>query len=167
MGVTPEGLAQLLDAHAPALELFAAQWTQEPADVVQEAFVELARQQVTPDHVVAWLYRVVRNRALTEARSARRRRKRESAAAGREPLFRAANDSELEPQEATEALRGLPDASREVVVARIWGNLTFEEIAELTETSVSTAFRRYQEALSLLRTRLNIPCSNDTNHQTT
>ncbi len=78
--VTPERLAQLLDAHAAALELFAAQWTQAPADAVQEAFVELARQPKVPHNIVAWLYRVVRNRAASEARSARRRKRRESAA---------------------------------------------------------------------------------------
>ena len=69
MGVTPERLAELLDAHAAALELFAAQWTQAPADAVQEAFVELARQPELPRNIVAWLYRVVRNRALSEARA--------------------------------------------------------------------------------------------------
>ena len=33
---------------------------------------------------------------------------------------------------ATRALEGLPLAEREVVVARIWGGLSFEEIAGLT-----------------------------------
>lgn len=164
MGVTPERLAELLDEHAAALELFAAQWTRATADVVQESFVELARQPVVPDNIVAWLYRVVRNRASSEARSARRRKQRESVvAAENESWFQTSGQSELDPQEATDAIGGLSDELREVVVARIWGGLTFEQIAEITQSSASTAFRRYEEAISILRTRLRIPCPNNKN----
>jgi RNA polymerase sigma factor (sigma-70 family) len=158
MGVTPERLAQLLEAHGAALELFASQWTQSPPDVVQEAFVELARQSIIPDNIVAWLYRVVRNRAASEARSARRRKRRESTvASGRESWFQASHGG-LDAEEVTEALRSLPDGLREVLVARIWGGLTFEQIGEVNQTSAATAFRRYEEAISLLRSRLRIPC---------
>ena len=159
MGVTPERLAELLEAHAAALELFAGQFSQAPADVVQEAFVELARQPEVPQNPVGWLYRVVRNRAASEARSARRRKRRESAvAASNEAWFQAPEQGDLGADEAAEALRTLPEGLREVLVARIWGGLTFEQIGEITNTSVSTAFRRYEEAISLLRTRLRIPC---------
>jgi len=164
MPVTPERLARLLDAHAAALELFAAQWTRAAADVVQESFVELARQPVVPDNIVAWLYRVVRNRASSEARSARRRKQRESAfAAGNQDWFQPTDEGDLDPQDAAGTIGGLSDELREVVVARIWGGLTFEQIAEITQTSVSTAFRRYEEAISILRTRLRIPCPNNKN----
>jgi RNA polymerase sigma factor (sigma-70 family) len=168
MGATPERLAQLLDAHAAALELFAAQWTQAPADVVQEAFVELARQPVTPQNVVAWLYRVVRNRAASEARSDRRRKRRELAAVvSNDPWFEPVGSGDIDPREAAEALRELSDELREVVVARIWGGLTFEQIAEIIQRSASTAFRRYEEGISFLRNRLGIPCPNDKNSTTT
>jgi RNA polymerase sigma factor (sigma-70 family) len=161
MGVTPERLAELLEAHAAALELFASQWSLAPADVVQEAFVELARQPDEPQSPVGWLYRVVRNRAASEARSARRRKRRESiVAAANDAWFQASARGDLGAEEATEALRGLPEDLREVLVSRIWGELTFEEIGEITNTSASTAFRRYEEALSLLRNRLRVPCQN-------
>jgi RNA polymerase sigma-70 factor (ECF subfamily) len=159
--VTPERLTQLLQAHAAALELFAAQWTQAPADVVQEAFVELARQPAVPRNIVAWLYRVVRNRAASEARSARRRKRWESAAVAESgSWFQPAEGDGLDSQEAADALRELPEELREVLVARIWGGLTFEQIGEITRASTSTAFRRYEEAISFLRTRLGIPCPN-------
>jgi hypothetical protein len=41
--LTPDLLGRLIDAHAAALELFAAQWTDRTADVVQEAFIQLLR----------------------------------------------------------------------------------------------------------------------------
>src|SRR5690348_14180121 len=78
--IDAELLGRLLDEHGTALALYASQWTDTADDCVQEALVELARQRQTPDHVVAWLYRVVKNRALNAARGARRRRERESRA---------------------------------------------------------------------------------------
>jgi RNA polymerase sigma-70 factor (ECF subfamily) len=121
-----------------------------------------------PVNLVAWLYRVVRNRAASEARSARRRKRRESTvAAARENWFKASATSGIDAEEATEALRGLPEGLGEVLIARIWGGLTFEQIGEVTETSVSTAYRRYEEAISILRNRLGIPCPNDNDSTTT
>src|SRR5262245_6877163 len=77
----PERLARLVDEHAAALVLYARQWCAAPEDVVQEAFVKLAAQRRPPDNVAGWLYRVVRNGALSAARAGRRRRRHESAAA--------------------------------------------------------------------------------------
>jgi RNA polymerase sigma factor (sigma-70 family) len=166
--LTAELLAQLIDAHAAALELFAAQWSQSPADVVQEAFVELARQPQRPQNVAAWLYRVVRHRAYDEHRADVRRRRHEAAAAAKnDRWFRAATQGQLDAHDASAALQGLPEKLREVLLARIWGGLTFEQIGEITQTSAATAFRRHQEALALLRTRLGIPCLDQKKTSTT
>ena len=43
---------------------------------------------------------------------------------------------------------------RELVVLRIWGGLSFAQIARLTGSSVSTVFDRYRHALTLVRARL-------------
>ena len=76
--IDAELLGRLLDEHGSALALYASQWTDAADDCVQEALVELARQREAPEHVVAWLYRVVKHRALNAARGARRRREREA-----------------------------------------------------------------------------------------
>src|ERR1043165_3531589 len=78
--IDAEQLGRLLDEHGSALALYAAQWTDAADACVQEALVELAKQRRSPDHVFAWLYRVVKHRALNAARGDRRRRKRESRA---------------------------------------------------------------------------------------
>ncbi len=166
--LTPELLGQLIDAHAAALELFAAQWSPSPADVVQEAFVELARQPRQPDNLTAWLYRVVRHRAYDDRRAEWRRRRRETvAAAESECWFGSNNPCQLDGEDATVALRELPGELREVVVARIWCGLSFEQIGEITGTSAATAFRRHREALELLRIRLGIPCQTAANSEKT
>jgi RNA polymerase sigma-70 factor (ECF subfamily) len=52
---------------------------------------------------------------------------------------------------------------REVVVLRIWGDLTFAEIAEIMQLGVSTVHDRYQSALGQLRSALEQPCPTKTN----
>src|SRR3954468_1200991 len=166
--IDAELLGRLLDEHGPALALYAAQWTNAADDCVQEALVELARQPRQPDHVIAWLYRVVKNRALNEARGTRRRRQREThvttdrfAFAGR---FAASDHEELNA--AVEALTRLEDNERELVVMRIWGRLTYEEIAAAMNVSTATAHCQYERALTKLRNLLESPCSTNKNNTT-
>ena len=153
----PDDFIRLVDRHAAALELFAAQWTAAPADVVQEALLELCRQHPLPGRIVPWLYTVVRNKAISAARSENRRRRHEATAAGlSESWFEPSPDAVFDAAVATEALRDLPESEREVIVAHVWGGLSFEEIAEAFDTSSSTAHRRYQAGLAALRERLGV-----------
>jgi RNA polymerase sigma-70 factor (ECF subfamily) len=157
-----ELLGRLLDEHAAALELYARQWCDVPEDVVQDAFLKLASQRKLPDRPLPWLYRVVRNAAIDAGQAARRRRIHESTAACQtDPWFETAPDDRpgtIDPEEATEALRILPLAQREVIVAHLWGGLSFEQIAELTGSSSSSAHRHYTEGLTVLRERLGVSC---------
>src|SRR4051812_36189860 len=158
-----ERLGHLLDRHSAALELYARQWCETPEDVVQEAFLKLAGQRTLPIHPAAWLFRVVRNGAIAAGRSAIRRRRHEARAAIKEtPWFEPSAPAEergvLDPEMAAAALRALPIEQREVIVAHLWGGLTFERIAEVAGCSSSTAHRRYSEGLSTLRERLGESC---------
>jgi RNA polymerase sigma-70 factor (ECF subfamily) len=153
----PEPLGHLLDTRAAALVLFARQWCATPDDVVQEAFVRLAALPTPPHDPVAWLYRAVRNGALSAARADRRRKRHESAAASGE-WFLPAEQSSLDGATAAAAIESLPPEEREVVVAHLWGGLTFEQIGEISGVSSSTAHRRYQSALESLRAKLRVPC---------
>ena len=58
------------------------------------------------------------------------------------------------------ALQLLPLEQREVLVARLWGGLTFEQIAELNGTSSSSTHRLYHAGLAALRERLRVSCPN-------
>src|SRR4051812_41102971 len=140
--MSPPDIAQLIDAHAAPLVLYARQWCDAPEDVVQEAFLKLVRQHRPPEDVVAWLYRVVRNGALDDAKMARRRQRRESAPRPARWFVEPDVDG-LDAETAVDALRRLPADRREVIVARHWGGLSFEQIAVVVDCSASTAFRRY------------------------
>ena len=156
--IAPEELGRLYREHAPALRLYARQWPEGDEDLVQDAFVKLAQESPPPGQVLPWLYRVVRNGALAAARGQARRRRRQDRTSAPEAWFAAADDH-LDGREATRLLAELPLEQREVVVARIWGGLTFEEVARLAGCSLPTAHRRYQAGLSALRERLEGRCT--------
>jgi RNA polymerase sigma-70 factor (ECF subfamily) len=159
--IEPREIAGLLDQHAARLEFYAAQWTNAPEDCVQEAIVELAGQPVKPENVVAWLFRVVRNRALNQSRSQRRRAEREKNAA--RPDLQQLDPArrlqvEDEQNKTMAVLNKLPTDDRELVVLRIWSGLAWQEIAQLTGTSSSSAQRRYVAALEKMKQRLETKC---------
>ena len=151
--IAPEELGRLYREHAPALRLYVRQWPGGDEDLVQDAFVKLAQQAPAPEQVLPWLHTVVRNGALAAGRGEARRRRRQDRASAWEAWFGAAEDH-IDGREATRLLAELPLEQREVVVARIWGGLTFEEVGQLTGCSLPTAHRRYQAGLAVLRERL-------------
>lgn len=156
--MTARELADLIDRHSPALVLFARQRCDTPEDVVQEAYCALASLRSPPDDPAAWLFRTVRNRSLDVGKADRRRKRREAAVGGSAAWFVEPRVSGLEAAEAVEALHALPDDLREVIVLRLWSDLTLEQIAAAVGCSVSTAHRRYETGLSALRARLGESC---------
>lgn len=127
--------------------------------------MRLIRQPELPEQPKAWLFRVVRNLALNSNRGTGRRRHHEqSRARTSQAWFEPRPDSRIAAGEAIDALGELEPEQRETVVARIWGQLTFDQIAELTGCSISTTHRRYQTALSHLKDRLD-QNPDETSHQ--
>jgi RNA polymerase sigma-70 factor (ECF subfamily) len=161
--MTPRHLGDLIDRHGPALVLYARQWCAAPEDVVQDAFLKLVSLRQAPADPPAWLFRVVRNGALDAAKADRRRQKREASAhAGR--WFVEPDIDGLDAEKAVEALERLPTELRETIVARLWGGLTFEQIADVSGCSASSAFRRYEAGVAALRETLGVPCPTDPTH---
>jgi RNA polymerase sigma factor (sigma-70 family) len=150
-------LARLIETQAASLRLWIRFRCASPEDVVQEAFCRLACQEPPPDEPVAWLYRVCRNLAEKQRRSDERRQNREQSRARPE---RTADDSAdpIELAETLAAVEALDDDLREVLVARIWGQLPLAEVGKLCGVSTATAFRRYEAALRALRAKLESKC---------
>jgi len=144
-------------AYAPLL-LYARQWDEEGAeDAVQVALLKFLREfgtgrRVVPENAVGWLFKVVRNERNHHFRKEKvRREHNQKYAETREAWFVPTPETTIDAQAAAENLRKLPLENREVIVAKIWGDLSFEEIAELLGTSRSTAHRRYVEGLNELK----------------
>lgn len=155
----PQLLGELIDRLSGPLGLYARQWCDSPEDVVQEAFLKLAARPEPPDHPAAWLFRSVRNGAINAGIAGRRRRRREAEAAlAADAWFEPGIHQEVDPDSAQAALSRLPDDQREVIVAHLWGGLSFGQIAELSGVSSSAAHRLYHAGLAALRSRLEVPC---------
>ena len=152
--IGPDDLGRLFDEHAPALVLYARQWCDTPEDVVQEAFVKLAQQRNLPERMIPWLFRVVRNAAINLRRDDQNRRKIEARSSAEGQEWFTSDDDRIDAVHAAQLLAELDLETREVIVARFWGGLKFEEIAQLQGCSVTTAHRRYQSGLALLNERL-------------
>ena len=158
MPLAAEQIAALIERHAVPLAIWIGHREGWADDVVQEAFCRLATAEPPPERMVPWLYRVAWNLAQTERLASRRRRSRERRAAAGE----AVRDDPLEQLIADEVLASLLQLDkplREVVTARIWGGLTFDEIGKLCGTSAATALRRYRDALAQLHRILSDPCT--------
>jgi RNA polymerase sigma factor (sigma-70 family) len=151
--IEPELLARLFDRHAKALALYARQWCESPEDVVQDAFIKLARLRAQPERAVPWLFTVVRNAAMNVGRNDRNRRKLDARCSGGDTWFDS-DDDRIDAQHATRLLAELDLDIREVIIARFWGDLKFEDIAALQGCSLATAHRRYMRGLTLLYERL-------------
>lgn len=160
-----DAVADMFTAHGPALALYARQWVDAAAaeDVVQRVFARLVASLAgggrLPDEPRTWLFRCVRNEAVSAWRADRRRGRRErdaGAAAGR--WFVSRPEDRVDAAAAEAALAALPPVQREVVTLRIWSGLTLAQTAAVTGLAVSSVHHHYAAALAALRSRLESPC---------
>lgn len=158
--MSPKQIANLIDAHSPALLLYARQFGPCAEDLVQEAFLKLVALREWPREMLPWLYRVVRNAALDERKMRQRRERREQTVARMTRWFVEPEIDGLDAEIAAKTLQELPVEQREVIVAHLWGGLTFEQIGEVSGAATTTVFRRYQAGIEALRTRLGASCTN-------
>ena len=99
----------------------------------------------------------VRRSALDLLRSRDRREKRGQAHVDlhAESWFDPKIEGNERANRLEEAVVQLPSEQREVVVLKVWGGLTFAQIAEQLDLSANTAASRYRYALTKLREALN------------
>ncbi len=150
------------NCHGPRLLLFARQWAgghAEAQDIVQEAFMRFWQARGRARDPAAYMYACVRRCALESHRSGRRRERWEQAAmrerpAQVEPAFEAMPEKDEFRGSVEAAFERLPDEQRQVLVLKIWGELTFEQIGEVIEASPNTAASRFRYGLTALRQEL-------------
>lgn len=159
--IKPATIARWFEQYARPLVLYARQWIGGACaeDLVQDVFTRLMRQTNHPDDVQAWLYRSTRNAAIDQLRVRRRRRARETQSAQHcEAWFETRPADLIDADTVCRQLEALPNDLREIVVLRIWAQLTFAQIGEIVGVSPATAMRRYENALQQIRQRLEKSC---------
>jgi RNA polymerase sigma-70 factor (ECF subfamily) len=156
-------IERLYDEHAQPLFAFLLNFTRDEADtrdLLQEIFVKLARETkllVGVREERAFLIRLAHNAAIDLIRRrGTRERTKENFAAEIISSFAPTSDPDEKffREELSIALGELPEEQRAVVHLKLWGELTFEEIAAALEIPPNTAASRYRYALDKLRGRL-------------
>jgi len=153
-GQTPAWCERLYQAKAAELILYGRALGlshAEAEDVVQETFLALLQKDSAPENPTHYCVRSFRNRALNYRRSLWRRLTRELEATR---WFERGPDESPAERAAMRFLAQLPVDQREVIVLKLWHDLTFEEIGELLEVSPNTAAGRYRYGLDKLRGHL-------------
>lgn len=150
MPIDERQLSELVDRYWHVLVAWADRACEEAEDVVQAAFIKLAVEEPVPSNCNAWLFTVVKRLASNVRVSTSRRRQREinALASQRQRVGGERSAGELDLQELLNRLDG---REREIVVARVWGELSFEQLAELVGESKATVWRVYQSGISKLK----------------
>ena len=153
------GLFDLTSARLVRLAVTITRNQDDAEDAVQTALVRVADHPGLlgrADQPWYYLLRMVRNEALLILR----RRKRALTLTSLSDLLTRTEVDEAEREETFRAiwsaLRKLPVQQSEVVVLKIWEQLTFAQIGEVLEISASTAASRYRYGLEKLSRKLAV-----------
>lgn len=124
-------------------------------DAVQEAFARLFRLETAPRNLRAYVFRTVRNSAIDQVRR-------------QPPPTEEIDDFIFDPspgpreeagahelqRRVAQGLLALSDNEREIVVMRLYGELTFREIANAQEAPMGTVTSWYRRGIEKLRREL-------------
>jgi len=155
--ISQKQLAEWYEAHGRELMLYARQWNldQQAEDMVQDAFIKLLKQRRCPDNVRAWLFRVVRNASISRVRRLQQRRQARHKFGHRETLwFESRRDDLIDARLVQDLLQTLPSHLREIVLLRIWGQMSFKEVAQVVNKSIPWIHHDYKTALEMIRKNL-------------
>ena len=158
---------ELLERHGSALLLYARQFTgsmTDAEDVLQDGFLKTWRfwKGGANDDPVPYLFRAVKHSAIDHIRRRNRKAKHEELSEDRdyapqEPV--SMFDSPLEKEERRRlierSLTGLPAEQKEVLLLKIWGDMTFDQISKSLGESPNTVASRYRYGLATLRKELD------------
>ena len=155
--ISQKQLGRWYEAYGTQLLLYARQWSsdQQAEDIVQDAFIKLLKQRKAPENVKAWLFRVVRNSSISRTRSAQQRQKADRKIVERQDVWFESRQSDLiDANLAQNILQTLPEHLREIVMLRIWGQMSLKEIAQIMDKSIPMIHKDYKKALETIRKEL-------------
>ena len=120
-------------------------------DVLHQVFVKLLQADVAINgQPLHYLYRAIRN----TARNYRRDHSRVVELPSNGHWLESPSGMEEIGLALQSAIQELPVEQREIIVLRVWGQMTFEEAAAALDISPNTAASRYRYGLAKLKERL-------------
>ena len=160
MGIEPETLGRLFDAHSAALVLFARSWADRSAaeDAVQEAFASVwrAARSYKRDRgpVAPWLYAVARNAIADRGRARTEPPAEPTDTPSDEPGPPEQAEQSWVAYRVHRAMEELPETERTVLELAYWSGLSQSEISDYlaiplgtVKTRTRSGLRRLSEAL--------------------
>ncbi len=165
----PEAFETLYRRHKDAVFRYACAVSGSVADgedLLQEAFLGLLRnaRRLDPERrVLPYLLQTIRNRQIDGLRAFARRGRQLSEL--HSPISQVGADQSVVEEEQTaalsDALGALPAKQRDVLTLRIFGGLSYEEIAAEQAAPKATVRTRYRAAIDKLRQVLGRRIANE------
>jgi RNA polymerase sigma-70 factor (ECF subfamily) len=145
-------VGRLYDTYGASLYRYAAMLLADPAaaeDAVQQVFAAILRRPPDMEQEAHYLRRAVRNECYSQLR----RRQADAVTIAARSLIEPATAGVSEDDRIAleRAIRELSPEQREVIHLHVFGGMTFQEIADLSDASINTISARYRYALARLR----------------
>ncbi|MCB9855763.1 MAG: sigma-70 family RNA polymerase sigma factor [Phycisphaerales bacterium] len=129
--------------------------TDEALDLVQDVLVRFVERGISADAPLAFCVRAIRNAAIDQLRRRRRLPKSEPLGPACESIVdigAAKNEAQRHAAEYVQlALSQLKPAEREVIVLKVYAQLTFAEIADILAAPQGTIATHYRRGLEAMR----------------
>ena len=147
-------IRKLYERHSRGLFAYACSFVSSFAsaeDALLQVFERLLRGDLEIEGEPApYLYRAVRNVALNHIRNRSREVNLE------DTWLDSPSGMEQTGFELQSSLQDLPEEQREVILLHVWGEMSFEEVADALEIPANTAASRYRYGLSKLREQFQV-----------
>lgn len=158
-------IPSVLEEYERPLTRYAAHITGDPErarEVVQDTFLKLCSQKPAQirNHLAQWLYTVCRNRALDVHRKERRMTGISDAQLALQthsgPAVSASLEKEEQLADVLNVLSTLPANQQEVIRLKFQSDLSYSEISQITNLSVSNVGFLIHAGLKTIRDRVHI-----------
>jgi RNA polymerase sigma-70 factor (ECF subfamily) len=152
-------LVQLFEVKQKELDVAALSITRDRAsaeDVVLDAMLAVSELKQGPDDLLAYLYRTVRNKALHSTKQAKRFTSDSEYSSFIDYNSQAAEE-QIFVKQILRQLEKLESNQQQVLIMKLFGDLTFDEIAEITSNSPNTVASWYRRGLLKLKESIHEP----------
>lgn len=123
-------------------------------DAVQDALLAVASLSERPEQLDAYLFRTVRNKALHSVKQGRRFEHRANQSDFLD-VEHCSEEQKILAAQVTQQLGELDENPRQVIIMKLFADLTFNEIAAITANSPNTVASWYRRGLQQLREALS------------
>lgn len=153
-------LERLFASHHRAFFVAALSITRNRAtaeDAVHDALLAVASVATEPDDLKAYVFRVIRNKALLQLRQAKKRdtESRQWEFIAEESLNGLDAEQRVFLDQALKRLETLETQHQQVLIMKIFADLTFREISEAMDSPLNTVTSWYRRGLKQLQENLD------------